>query len=174
MRKIYTGIGSRETPPEIQALMTEFARSMSGAGWTLRSGGADGADTAFEAGALQKEIYLPYKGFNKSKSPLFTHPKAALDSVDLYHPAPQQLTPVARKMMARNWCQVCGGSEEAVLSDFVICWSLGGLQRGGTSQALRIAKDKGVPFYNLSGAANPKSMLSGLFQHFTDSEKEKD
>lgn len=51
MSKIYTGIGSRETPPDILELMTKIARFMFKQGFTLRSGGADGADSAFEAGA---------------------------------------------------------------------------------------------------------------------------
>ncbi len=167
-KKIYTGIGSRSTPLGIQELMTEFASAMDSCGWTLRSGGADGADLAFERGSLEKEIYLPYKGFNRSDSQLFRQPKVASKSVDIYHPAPNRLTPVARKMMARNWCQICGGGEESVLTDFVVCWSLGGLQRGGTSQALRIAKDLGVPYFNLSETDRPDKMLCNIFNRFTN------
>jgi len=33
-------------------------------GYTLRSGGANGADTAFEEGCCRKELYLPWPGFN--------------------------------------------------------------------------------------------------------------
>src|SRR5690606_12262312 len=68
--KYYTGIGSRETPKDILCLMVEVARKLSHLGWILRSGGAEGADTAFEIGALDKgaivlpEIYIPWVGFN--------------------------------------------------------------------------------------------------------------
>lgn len=58
---IYTGIGSRETPPEIQEIMTNYARKLDKLGFILRSGGAMGADTAFEKGSTNKEIYLPWK-----------------------------------------------------------------------------------------------------------------
>ena len=47
--------------------MTVFAFCMQG---TLRSGGADGADLAFEIGAANKEIYLPSKDFNNNSSDL--------------------------------------------------------------------------------------------------------
>lgn len=62
----YAGVGSRETPHEILALMTDVAKILGQHGWTLRSGGARGADTAFEDGAkgFKREIYLPWRGFN--------------------------------------------------------------------------------------------------------------
>ena len=44
----YAGIGSRETPAEIQAQMNEVAKELEAAGYTLRSGNAEGADKAFE------------------------------------------------------------------------------------------------------------------------------
>ena len=47
--KVYTGIGSRETPGLILALMGRISARMDRLGFTLRSGGADGADAAFEA-----------------------------------------------------------------------------------------------------------------------------
>ena len=41
---IYTGIGSRKTPPGILAQMSELAAFLARSGWVLRSGGAPGAD----------------------------------------------------------------------------------------------------------------------------------
>ena len=55
--KTYAGIGSRRTPPEILRLMERMALILSGAGYTLNSGGAKGADSAFENGALRKQIF---------------------------------------------------------------------------------------------------------------------
>ncbi len=49
----YTGIGSRSTPEAIQKIMTELAYELGKSGWTLRSGCAPGADSAFEFGAWQ-------------------------------------------------------------------------------------------------------------------------
>lgn len=64
----YTGVGSRETPNDVMKVMYKFAQKMALHGAVLRSGGADGADTAFEWGCDKKqgmkEIYLPWNGFN--------------------------------------------------------------------------------------------------------------
>jgi predicted Rossmann fold nucleotide-binding protein DprA/Smf involved in DNA uptake len=70
--KYYTGIGSRETPEDILEFMKEIASKLESLGWILRSGGAPGADLAFENGVKEKkEIYIPWKGFNNSDSNLY-------------------------------------------------------------------------------------------------------
>ena len=65
----YTGIGSRSTPDEVLQQMRELGARLAHAGYTLRTGGARGADQAFEAGAESAHgpciIYLPWSGFNK-------------------------------------------------------------------------------------------------------------
>ena len=50
MTNYYTGIGSRETPNEILDRMTRLGSWFSELDWVLRSGGAEGADRAFERG----------------------------------------------------------------------------------------------------------------------------
>lgn len=63
MNKIYAGIGSRKSPKDQINVMIKLAQVLGKARFILRSGGADGADLAFEYGAsLVKgpmEIYLP-------------------------------------------------------------------------------------------------------------------
>ena len=49
---IYTGIGSRETPQQTLATMVVIGKYLAEKGWVLRSGGAEGAVSAFEEGAL--------------------------------------------------------------------------------------------------------------------------
>lgn len=46
----YAGIGSRNTPEPVLALMQRCATRLEVLGYTLRSGGANGADSSFEAG----------------------------------------------------------------------------------------------------------------------------
>jgi len=59
--KHYTGVGSRKTPKEILSLIKDIATKLALKGFTLRSGGAVGADNAFERGCKLgnglKEIY---------------------------------------------------------------------------------------------------------------------
>ena len=64
MVQYYTGIGSRETPSHILELMTKIAKYLDSLGFILRSGGAPGADTAFANGAVNKQIFIPWKNFN--------------------------------------------------------------------------------------------------------------
>lgn len=63
----YAGVGSRETPEDVLQLMRQFAIKLANLGWVLRSGGAPGADSAFEAGCKEVQgrmsIFLPWKGF---------------------------------------------------------------------------------------------------------------
>jgi hypothetical protein len=57
----YCGIGSRKTPENILIKMSKYASILERMGFTLRSGGALGADRAFERGVvnpLKKEIFL--------------------------------------------------------------------------------------------------------------------
>lgn len=66
--RAYAGIGSRRTPPEVLGRMRRVAERLDARGYTLRSGGADGADSAFADGATDKEIFLPWRGFNGVES----------------------------------------------------------------------------------------------------------
>ena len=91
----YAGIGSRKCPPEILFLMTASAEKLAQRGYTLRSGGASGADSAFEAGATRKEIYLPWRGFNSNESRLCTIDPLAYAMAERYHPAWNRCSPAA-------------------------------------------------------------------------------
>src|SRR3990167_10553936 len=88
--------------------MTFCAQKLSELGYTLRSGGAPGSDTAFEAGATRREIYLPWKGFNNNTSHLFAISEEAEELASWYHPGWVNLDQAARKLMARNGYQVLG------------------------------------------------------------------
>jgi hypothetical protein len=71
--KCYAGIGARKPPKEIFHKCFTIAELLAEKGYTLRSGGADGCDTAFEIGHgnHDKQIFLPWKNFNHNKSPLY-------------------------------------------------------------------------------------------------------
>lgn len=123
---------------------------------TLRSGGARGADTAFEsgcdAGSGWKEIYLPYAGFNKNQSPLFEVTTEARKLARLFHPKWELLGNVGRDFMGRNCYQVLG-KDLRTPTDFIICWTEGGKIKGGTGQALRMAEHYHIPVFNMGGGS---------------------
>ena len=129
--------------------MEEIGNFMSHWGYTLRSGGASGADTAFERGCDaadgQKEIYVPWIGFNGRKDGIVGAHGKSLAMAQQYHPAWDRCSPGARKLHARNCCQILGLTLDDPVQ-LVVCWSPG---HGGTEQALRIAKDYQIPIFNL-------------------------
>lgn len=151
---IYAGIGSRKTPEEILRVMEIFA-TFSAPVATLRSGGAPGADQAFEFGAIlgggRMETYLPWKGFEGIQDGAITKPsKLAMEIAEQYHPNWDRLSQGARKLMARNSYQILGSRlNEDDISDLVVCWTSDGKASGGTGQAIRIAADYDVPVLNL-------------------------
>lgn len=148
----YTGIGSRETPGDVLSVMTDIARKLSRKGYILRSGGAEGADTAFELGAKNNlmEIYIPWEGFNgrKEDGTSYIIPPYNDYYIYKYHPKSNKLTTTGRMFMSRNTYQVLG-MDLNTPSDFVVCWTKDGGFTGGTGQALRIAQDHGIKIYNL-------------------------
>lgn len=155
--KCYAGIGSRQTPAVTLSLMERIAKKLAKRGLTLRSGGANGADTAFERGAAVKEIYLPWPGFNGNKSVLNQPSEAAMRMAATLHPAWNRLEDPAKKMMARNCHQVLGANLD-VPADFVICWTADAAQTdsdrssatGGTGQAISLADRYAIPVFNLA------------------------
>jgi hypothetical protein len=152
MSKFYAGIGARKTPVNVLEVMTQLAACLERDGWTLRSGGANGADTAFERGVVDpanKEIFLPWPGFNSSTSPRNHICQDALNMAAEFHPAWDRCSPAARKFHARNCYQVLGGSLQSPCK-MIVCWTPDGLASGGTGQALRIANKHGVHVHNLA------------------------
>lgn len=157
----YTGVGSRKTPEHILELMKLFATKMESKGYILRSGGADGADTAFESGVVsKKEIYLPWPRFNNRQGVhldvhldmLSVQDKATAAAIaESVHPAWERLSEGARKLHTRNVLQVLG-NDLASPSSFLICWAeedKRGNISGGTRTAWMLAEKYGVRKYNL-------------------------
>lgn len=153
--RTYAGIGSRKTPVKILTYMTQLATYFESIGYTLRSGGASGADSAFSCGCEIKTIYLPWHGFNNIQSGLNGVSTASLELASHYHPAWDKLSSGAKKLMARNMCQILGSNLDHPV-DFVLCWTPDGAETstsyttGGTGQAIRLAIAHNIPVFNLA------------------------
>ncbi len=160
MKKFYAGIGSRQTPTSLKPLIKHIVEHLNSKNYTLRSGGAEGADTFFEEYANDNEIYLPWKNFNSNSSPLYDISSLALHTAKQFHPRWSALSPAAQKLMARNCYQVLGYDLKTPV-EFVICWTSDGLASGGTGQAIRVAEHHSIPVVNLK---NSKHVVS-LFKH---------
>ncbi len=156
MKRIFTGVGSRDAPAHILQKMTEIAQNLSAQGFVLRSGGADGSDLAFEDGAIKKEIYLPWRFFNGNKSNLYVISEKALEIASEHHPVWGKLKDSFKKLHARNAFQVLG-YDLNLPSDFTVCWTPDGCESkktrtfktGGTGTAIAISDTYNVPVFNL-------------------------
>jgi hypothetical protein len=158
-RRIYAGIGARRTPGDVLRIMEGLACRLGAAGWTLRSGGALGADQAFEKGATrvggQCETFRTDGGWSArgDLTPNGPSPRA-YDLAQAFHPAWSRCSSRAQALHARNSHEVLGADLDTPVL-FLVCWtpdgSLDGSSRssGGTGQALRLASAYCIPVFNL-------------------------
>jgi len=144
--KAYAGVGSRNTPQNILDIMTKTAIFLEKRGYTLRSGGAKGADLAFENGVKElKEIYYAKDATEQS-----------LIIAERYHPQWHRMGTYAKKLHGRNSFQILGKHLNDPV-DFVICWTPDGCEHhidrkittGGTGTAISIASNSKIKIYNL-------------------------
>lgn len=170
MRGYYTGVGSRTTPIQTCEVIMELATYLANEGWVLRSGGAQGADAAFEIGCSrvsgQKEIFLPWKTFNGNGSLLHSPTNEAIEIAKKHHPSFKYLSRASQLLMSRNTHQVLGLDLKSP-STFFVCWTPDGCETsstrkkttGGTGQAISVATTHSIPIFNLKN----KNCMSRLF-----------
>jgi len=145
----YAGIGSRQTPPEVLAQITEVAKELSNR-FTLNTGISfngkeEGADAAFSKGTENKNLFSPEKQGSRQKE------QAIAKEI---HPNPNALSSGGLKLMARNTNQIFGDNLNTPV-DFVLFYAkeTNGIRpEGGTGQAVEMARLKGIPTINM---ANP-------------------
>lgn len=166
--KYYAGIGSRDTPKNVLLKMRDIASFLELNNFILRSGGAKGADTAFESGVVNpelKNIYLPFRNFNGHKSDNKSYIYVEKGDPELdpafyslkLHPSKGKMNDTAKAMMMRNYFQIHGLKDQSK-SQFVICWTpdatngktiLTSWDSGGSGQCIRLAALENIPVYNL-------------------------
>lgn len=180
--KYITGIGSRETPADILDIMRKAIKFKILDGFTLRSGGADGADTycAYGWGDAYKEstdipkaeIYLPWNGFNglykNIKNCILVEDSAIISEAheilkDI-HPAFDKLTRGPLALHTRNCFQVLG-ADLRTPSNTVLCYAKQdskGNPLGGTATAINLARLHNVRVVNLSIPEHLESVMTYL------------
>lgn len=136
----FAGIGARKTPQAVLKNMKLISKLLTERGMICRSGGAIGADTAFEQGAApgMKEI--------------FTADHCTTDAEEMssqYHPGWMKLSSYVRRLHGRNAMILLGRKLDDPV-DFVVCWTERGETVGGTGQAIRIAEARGIKVYNIA------------------------
>lgn len=162
--RYYTGVGARETPKDILGEMMDISEILSNSGYILRSGKAEGADAAFQLGVQKTsfingqgkaEIYLPWEGFTGDDRlwgtwDIYPHLWQASVIAEQFHPRWHKLGYKGKQYMARNSHQVLG-KDLNTPSDFVLYWAEEDEDgvKGGTGQAIRIARHYGIPDVNM-------------------------
>lgn len=167
---VYAGIGSRGTPPEILSVIGEIAFRLDLVGWTVRSGCAPGADTAFEKAANKTELYLPWPKFEGRTADMVRLERPQREAYPIaakHHPAWSRLSPGARSLHARNVHQILGPDVlNPIMTQFVICWTPDGKGGGGTGQAIRIAKFYEIPIFDL-GSDDGYDRVMNFLNHWS-------
>lgn len=155
----YAGIGNRDIEEVAEpisgrpvcAVMTWIAGELERLGYTLNSGGAKGADAAFERGVR-----------NLAHKRIFRASDATEETRGIareLHPARSRLHGYALDLFARNTNQVFGRDLDTVV-DFVLCYTRDGCEShetrtrdtGGTGQAIEMASRKGACIFNMKNA----------------------
>lgn len=156
---IYTGCGSRQTPQDVFTLMQDIGMACAMQGHTLRSGGAIGADSAFETGCRAQhgkmQIFLADAYFTEVDIFLrqrhFYDPNSLARAEEIaskIHPAWNRCNEYARKLHTRNIFQVLGLDLQTP-SDFVVYWTVDPVPFGGTRTAVVLAQQRKIRTYNL-------------------------
>lgn len=166
---VYTGIGARKTPEHIKKVMSDVSAYLylhNPVKYTLRSGKAAGADEAFQLGVQSTmmgtkdksacEIYIPWKKFKSSERlwdcwDISDWPEdECMYVASQVHPAWNRCTSAAKRLHARNVCQILG-KDLNTPSDFVLFWAeeISGKVKGGTATAVNLARQNSIPTINM-------------------------
>jgi hypothetical protein len=184
MSRCYAGIGARDTPGEVLALIEQIAARLARQGWVLRTGLSPGADQAFYRGALSArgtvELYLPWPRFQAQARlaaegaavrELSAPTTAAGELAAGFHRderdrAWAELPARERALLARDAHEVLGEHLDEPVR-LVVCWTPeGGLdgadpRAAGTGQALRIARASGIEVLNLARSEHARLLADG-------------
>lgn len=169
----FAGIGSRKLPHDIIPIISQAVTLLNEKGWTLRSGAAHGSDITFQRLCKDREIYLPWNGYNNFYDSMngfydvttFNNYGIACEIAERYHPTWDRLSRHAKMLITRNTYQLLG-IDLLIPSNAILCWTPDGAtntttsETGGTGQAIRMANDLNIPVFNFK---HPKTL-----QEFTE------
>lgn len=161
----FAGVGSRETPDDILALMRQISLALYAQGYGLSSGDAEGADTAFYEGAVMARqyqqngarIYLAWDGVRgRTADPAnffydatkFATWETARSMAEEVHPAWEKCGRGGIAMHTRNVFQILGHDLNSPVKA-IIYWAkpVGKTEtvKGGTNMALQMSIRAGIP-----------------------------
>ena len=160
-RPLYAGIGSRNTPAPVLERMRAIALQMAIEGWTLSTGAAHGADSAFAEGAGRASslLYLPWNGYNGLTSSdqnclvmSEIQQTACAEVIARHHPAWHRCRRGARALHARNAAIILGPDRKLPVNAVIFwCPRFGdGRLSGGTATGVNLARSRSIPTFHLA------------------------
>lgn len=177
--RTYTGVGARSTPWAPRCRLTAIAEELCERDWTLRTGGAKGADQAFLTGVLNAslcgpehgaELFLPHDGFQglTGANPFVVRTEPSEDAFEmacdvLGAQAWSGLSWFAMQAHARNMHEVLG-ADLVTPSEVVVCWTPGAKDVGGTRTAIWCARNHHVPVFNIASKKRFNEFLEWVRQ----------
>ncbi len=155
--KTYVGAGNRECPDHILNKMKELAKYLASKDFTLRTGGTDGPDAAFESTGVPMELYLPWRGFNGKESKFTFQTPQAEDIAKMFHSGWDKLKDNIKPFLTKHPRMLLGQNLKSHAM-FVICWSEDGAERsvertvktGNIGHLISIANSVNIPVFNLA------------------------
>lgn len=169
-----TGIGTRNLDERMDKTIRGIMKAFSSINdkdfsFILRSGGARGADAAFESSfsgriiSYRADSSHPAKGIDTIA---YSEDPVAEELVMRLHPNPgavSRLHDYSRKLLYRDAWQIIGSpGKDRILSDFVIAaWPMGTTMK----TALLVAENQGVPVFNVTDPADMER-LRDIFREF--------
>jgi len=167
--KAYVGTGNRDVPDAIKNTIKSIATKLEAKGYTLRTGGLDGSEAAFETDIKLIELHLPWKGFNDKDSKFTFTPKMALAIAKMFHPTFSTLKPAIQTLLAKN-VRLIMGKDLKSMAMFVLCWSEDGAETiseksaktGNVGHAIAIANHMKIPVFNLGKLDTEKRLMTYL------------
>ena len=166
----YAGIGSRKTPDEVLEAMTEAAQWLESKGYKLQTGykrktgdriKEEGADKAFSIGTKNKELFGPDMANDKTIAiahEVYPNLKGMWEHTynkwveTVGETKAKEYADGAINLQARNTFQVFGASLDTPV-DFVLFYAEETSNplrpKGGTGQAVEMARRKGIPTINM-------------------------
>jgi hypothetical protein len=168
----YAGFSAPDTPPEVLNFMSRLSSRLEEIGFVLRSRGADGADSAFDDGCENKEIFLPWPGFNDKESEFDSPTSEALRVMEVLHGDWQQLKQGAQRLLACN-SHVILGADMRSPADFVVCWTNDGAEKSRSfgrstwepNLAIDLADRFGIPVFNLKNRGAVDRLKEWITSH---------
>ena len=188
----YAGIGSRETPKEVLELMTKAATWLEYKGYKLQTGYKrkqtngklveEGADKAFSDGTNNKELFGPdmanatTRNIAEEIHPNLKGMWSAVYNKWVSKVGKEKATEYADGaigLQERNTFQVFGAELDTAV-DFVLFYAIETdnplRPKGGTGQAVEMARRKGIPTINMADKDWRKELTKAISKKPTEAE----